>query len=443
MDNKEKIENKKNINKSNTKTNKTTNKETSTKKKVTTKASSSKKKTTTGKKEPAKKKTTTTKVSTTKKKTPSSTKKTKSNKTNMNNLVLNESNITYDITKHDVIENKTIIKDDFNPNNIVLIEPEITYDITKEDITDDINDINETDIPIDEIITNHEPISKRINSNQEKVDNFISDIFEKENKKQIKDSNFHKENIIDQLYNTTKIQNKNELDRIKDNHILKNIKETNKKNDNIISTKKSKINIYLIIIFILLIIISFIFTKSLNNETKKIDNEPIIQKEYITDENILFVGDSTIKDYDIEKHFSYNKTVNNIKKITTNELLKEMNENIYIYNPSKTVLIIGNDDIKENIDYNTTIKNTKQIINEIILNRNLSEIFVVSLFPQNNNQDIKSINKEIKEFCIDKNIMFVDIYNKFINEDNFNEDSLSEIGYELLTNTLIPYINKE
>lgn len=247
-----------------------------------------------------------------------------------------------------------------------------------------------------------------------KVDNYINDIFEKENKKQIKDSTFSKKAEIKESF-----------------------------------INKEKVNTYnylIIIIVTLIIIIISLFIKTLtikcDNNTETNNGEQNIQKEIIIDENILFLGNSILEDYDIDKYFPSNKVVKNIIDISTEELLSNMKNNIYVYNPSKTVLLIGNNDIKKNIPRNEIIKNTKQIINEIILNRNLSEIIVVSIFPVDEIEKVKYINYEIEEFCDDKNIKYINVYEDFIEKNYYNDQTISKKGYQLLTSKLIKNINK-
>ena len=365
------------------------------------------------------------------KKTVSSTKKNTTekitnnkqpNKNNIKKSTTNKKKNSTKITKEvkDKTPKETVIDNTIDTKEINVIEKDILID---NDYTNNQKSIIETiDLTLNEVKID-EYFNKEDNINNNKVDNYISDIFEKDYGKQSKDLKFD---------NTTKID-----------EVLLNKTINNKTNNETQIKKINNINIFLMIIIVILLIVITILFLNHSKPIKKTKQEPIVTTEISVDENILFIGDSLTQEYNLDENFSYNKTVNNLKETTTYKILNNMKENIYIYNPSTIILMIGNDDYKEDIDSKNTIKNIKQIINETILNRNLSKIVVLPLFPNENNKEIENINDEIQEFCNDKEITYIDIYDEFIKEEIFNNNSLSTKGFQTLTTNLIPILNKE
>ena len=175
-------------------------------------------------------------------------------------------------------------------------------------------------------------------------------------------------------------------------------------------------------------------------------------EKIVMDDNYVFVGDSIFEGYKLEKHFEGMPTINSgISGHKTRDILDNMNGRIYKYNPSKVFILIGTNDIGE-IDSSETVQNIGKIIDGIQKNRKYAEIYVQSIYPVNkvvedwkaagerDNDVIKSMNKEIKDICNDKDVTYMDVYDLLADgEGNLKEEysydglHLSDEGYKVIT----------
>ena len=191
-----------------------------------------------------------------------------------------------------------------------------------------------------------------------------------------------------------------------------------------------------------------------------------VKDRVIRDENLVFLGDSLFYFYDLDEYFPKNKVVNSgINGNTTTDILDSMYNRVYRYNPSKVFLLIGTNNLQKDVSMEDTFSEMKEIIKGIKDNRKMANVYVISLLPINDNEDekkidmkvvgkrtnedIKKINKEYKKICEENKVAFIDIFNKFTDDDGrMNIDytkeglHLSDEGYELLTECLKKYINK-
>lgn len=246
-----------------------------------------------------------------------------------------------------------------------------------------------------------------------------------------------------------------------------------KRKQNVIRSKREKEliklkNIYkkryyiVCILFIIMISISFgIFVYY--NMHPKIKTK-IVEKEVVP-ENIVFLGDSITDYYDLDKHYDGYHVVNSgISGNTTDDILNDMENRVYKYNPSKVFLLIGTNDLVHNKSNNQIFENIKKIVEQIKKNRKYTKIYVESIYPINNtdnkkinnnavnfrnNYNIKEINKMIEEYCDKNDIIYIDIYTKLQDEDGnlkleYTKEGLhiSDEGYEVITNKLKEYINE-
>ena len=103
-------------------------------------------------------------------------------------------------------------------------------------------------------------------------------------------------------------------------------------------------------------------------------------------------------------------------------------------------------------------RNLRKQSKKIKKNRKNAKIYIESIYPVNRNMDkemvadrtneaIKKINEEIKLYCEENNITYIDMYNELTDDDgNFNKkytyDGLhpSTLGYAKITRVLMPYI---
>ena len=210
------------------------------------------------------------------------------------------------------------------------------------------------------------------------------------------------------------------------------------------------------------IIISAAIRSHLLGLTSNTDNIYNISTE--SDDNIVFLGDSITHFYPIEYYYKDIPVVNSGREgYKTVDILDKMNDLVYKYNPSKVFLTIGVNDIKYNtIPQEDVIKNIKEIIKEIKENRPKAKIYVESIYPINTSDDsrinrvavetrsqdeIRNINKELKEELKNTDVTFIDLYDELLDENNmlkldYTKDGvhLTNKGYVKITSKLLKYI---
>lgn len=233
----------------------------------------------------------------------------------------------------------------------------------------------------------------------------------------------------------------------------------------IYADKKSNNNKLILIVLIISLFVNAVLllkNNSLNSVveiTKKgYEEELRTYKEDYT--NYLFLGDSITDFYDLDKYYDGLPVVNSgISGNTTEDILNDMKNRVYDYNPSKVFLLIGTNDLIHDIGVDDIIFNIEKIISEIKGNKPQVEIYVESIYPVNdnldeemvsnrNNDDIMKINEKIKKYCDENNYTYINMYDKLLDDDgNFSEeytdDGLhpNENGYEIITKELKKYLD--
>lgn len=206
-----------------------------------------------------------------------------------------------------------------------------------------------------------------------------------------------------------------------------------------------------------LIIASIIFFSLYLYMQNKLNNAKI------HDENIVFFGDSITEGYNVKEFFDEYHVVNSgISGDKTKDLLDRIEPDLYDYNPSKVIILIGTNDIRDNISDEEIIDNIKNIINGIRKNRKNAEICIQSIYPINRdvdtdywkdvnneyyNKHIIKLNKLIKNLCKEENITYIDVYSKLIDDKGNLKSSytkeglhLNDLGYYKVTNVLKEYL---
>ena len=215
---------------------------------------------------------------------------------------------------------------------------------------------------------------------------------------------------------------------------------------------------YLIIIIILIIIILILL---LTKNTSNFVNPYEIKVE--SNDNFLFLGDSITDYYPLEEYYDNLPVVNSgIAGNKTTDILSNMKERVYQYNPTKVFLLIGTNDIDSNDKdiVNTTFNNIKKIIKRIRKNRSDATIYVESIYPVNstivnntvnnrNNNKIKKLNQKLSSYCNDNNCTYINLFNDLVDskgnlKSNYTEDGLhlNSLGYVVVTRCLLPYLNE-
>lgn len=232
--------------------------------------------------------------------------------------------------------------------------------------------------------------------------------------------------------------------------------------------EKKKKHVFLKVIFVIFVLLLFCF--SCFSVYVFVNYEPEVKtnivKETVVDENVVFLGDSITDFYDLEKYFSGMHVVNSgVDGNTTDNILNNMKERVYDYNPSKVLILIGTNDITNDKNVDEIFDNIKKIIEQIRENRPYAEIYLESIYPVNDTDDskinhemvngrkndtIKEINSKLREYSKKNDVIYIDMYSKLSDDDgNLKLDytkeglHLSDKGYEVVTKVLekILFIN--
>lgn len=238
------------------------------------------------------------------------------------------------------------------------------------------------------------------------------------------------------------------------------------------NAKKSSNNKLILFILAVSIFFNAFFLLRTNSLTSSIDdlNSTIDknEEEYSTmiDKlkseytNYLFLGDSITDYYNLDTYYGGLPVVNSgIEGNTTEDILSDMKNRVYNYNPSKVFLLIGTNDLIHNMEVKEIVSNIEKIISEISNNEPQAEIYVESIYPVNdnlnedivnvrNNEDIMEINEKIKAYCEANDCTYINIYDILLDEDgNFNEEYTDDglhpnsRGYEVITAELKKYLD--
>lgn len=180
-------------------------------------------------------------------------------------------------------------------------------------------------------------------------------------------------------------------------------------------------------------------------------------------ENFVFLGDSITDWYPIDELYENIPIVNSGKAgYKTEDILEELDELVYQYNPTKVVILIGTNDLNSDTSEDELTNNIEKIITEIKKNRKQAEIYVQSIYPINNtdadkinektvgkrtNESIQRVNKQIKSICKEQDVTYINMYDELVDEAGnvslqYTQDGLhiSDLGYLKITRKLLTYL---
>lgn len=243
-------------------------------------------------------------------------------------------------------------------------------------------------------------------------------------------------------------------------------KSSSKKNKK--NKKRKKSNLLVKFVFVIIIVLGCffiidyigIFKSKVKVVTKEVTKEVT---KVVVDDNYLFLGDSITDFYDLDHYYKDLPVVNSgISGNTTDDILDNMKERVYQYNPSKVFILIGTNDLIHDKSVEEVSDNIQKIIDEIQENRPYCKIYLESIYPINNtdddkidnnmvnkrnNNDIKKINEKLVEIAKSEKITYIDMYSLLKDEDDnlkleYTKEGLhmSDQGYDVITKELMKYI---
>ena len=186
------------------------------------------------------------------------------------------------------------------------------------------------------------------------------------------------------------------------------------------------------------------------------------------DKEIVFVGDSIIRDYDLNRFFPKikEKLLNcGVSGITSEGLLNIIQHGVIRHKPKTIVILVGTNDMSPYHDKRDEeiILNISRMISELKFVLDKVNIVLISILPCDEkrygkevigggreNSRIKIINDKLGKFKqIYKDFIFVDVFDKLcdekrniINEYTHDGIHLTVKGYQLVTDILTPILNK-
>ena len=216
-----------------------------------------------------------------------------------------------------------------------------------------------------------------------------------------------------------------------------------------------------LLLIIIVIILGFVFYHYIkfDHNKVKVKTMKVYKDRYVIPENILFLGDSITYLYDLDKYYPDNNVVNSgISGNVCDDILNNMYDRVYKYNPSIVFLLIGTNQIRIGDSDDKILSDIKKIINLIHDNRPIAKIYVESIYPVNDDIDkdivknrdntrISKINARIKNMVEENNYgEYINVYDKLIDGDKLNKEysddglHLNDKGFEIVTDILTKYI---
>ena len=179
-------------------------------------------------------------------------------------------------------------------------------------------------------------------------------------------------------------------------------------------------------------------------------------------ESIVFLGDSITSRCDLNKYFSnYNVYNSGIAGNMTKDILDNMENRVFVYNPTKVFILIGtNDLVYSGLDNDGIKNNIEEIINKIYEKKSNTKIYLESIYPVNNslnkeivetrtNDNIKDLNNKIEKICNNNKCTYINMYDNLTDKNGnmkriYTVDGLhlNKIGYKVVANKLIKYLDE-
>lgn len=157
---------------------------------------------------------------------------------------------------------------------------------------------------------------------------------------------------------------------------------------------------------------------------------------------VVFIGDSLIARWDVERSFPANK-ISNVGLVGSG--VEWIEENRGLFSDLYVVVLTGTNDLKK-LD-NRNLKSYADRYVEAMLGLNAKRLIVVSIIPRNNESgahDINQLISELNQMIADglkeeRAVFYCDVYADFLKNGTLNMNlsydgiHLNEYGYEILT----------
>lgn len=183
----------------------------------------------------------------------------------------------------------------------------------------------------------------------------------------------------------------------------------------------------------------------------KVEEKEKIKMDY----NYLFIGDYNTFGLDFDSFYKPYVNISN-DDYTTGDILDDMKDYIYVYNPTHVFIELGSNDLTDENSISEVVNNLKKIVRGIQNNRSLATIYVESLYPINDTIEgyeselgiefIKKANSEIASMCKSLDVTYIDMYKELSENDLLKEEytdngvKLNSDGYKKVFKVINRYI---
>lgn len=223
---------------------------------------------------------------------------------------------------------------------------------------------------------------------------------------------------------------------------------------------KLKVVFHIFLVIILLVITVFCTSLYFIYISPKVVEKTVTKEVVVMDDNYLFLGDSITYMYDLDKYYEGLPVVNSgVNGNDVEDIMNDIEERVYQYNPSKIFLLIGTNDIDHGDSQEEIVNHIEELLLEIHKNRPYAEIYLESIYPVlegekvvniRTNEEIMAINKELESFCKKEDFTYIDMFSLLVDsssddvkiKDEYTKDGLhlSDAGYEIVTEEIKKYL---
>ena len=216
-------------------------------------------------------------------------------------------------------------------------------------------------------------------------------------------------------------------------------------------------------------IVSILFILLSLFDIYKYNTKECLEINEIVNKNYVFLGDSITDFYDFDNYFDNKYSIVNsgMNGNRVDDILKNMNDRVYRYNPSDVVILIGiNDILYKNSSTDEVTKKIEKLTKQIKKHNPYCNIYIQSIYPTNDKwkkehndsvpdesilkEKILKINKNIKKYCKENKITYINVHDSLVNKDGYLDNKYTndglhpnEKGYEIITKIIKKEVFKE
>jgi lysophospholipase L1-like esterase len=169
----------------------------------------------------------------------------------------------------------------------------------------------------------------------------------------------------------------------------------------------------------------------------------MFEQNTTTKTDIIWLGDSITDGGEWAEFFPKKRVLNRgVSSDNTFGVLHRVRE-VTKRKPKKIFLLIGINDIARNIPDSIILRNFQRIVDCVKIQSPKTKLYIQSILPtndkftifknhQNKTEHILVINMALQKMCNEQNLVYVDLYNNFINIEGKLDEKYTNDGLHLL-----------